>query len=54
MECVFTSLVRTEGGMLLMHCMQCFIHMTVVLYCVDVLSRGGISLSLRPGSDSAC
>ena len=41
-ECVFTSPVRTECGMLVIFCMQCCMSMSAVLYCVDVLSRGGI------------
>ena len=41
-ECAFTSRVRTECGMFVMCCMQCCMHVPTVLYCVDVLSRGGI------------
>ena len=36
-ECAFTSPVRTECGMFVMCCMS----VSAVLYCVDVLSRGG-------------
>ena len=41
-ECAFTSLARTECGMFVMCCMQCCVSVSTVLYCVDVLSRGGI------------
>ena len=34
--------VRTECGMFVMYCMQCCMFVLDVLYCVDVLSRGGI------------
>ena len=40
-ECVFTSPVRIECGIFVMYCMQCCIS---VLWCVDVLSRGGLLL----------
>ena len=38
LECAFTSPVRTERGKFVMCCMS----VSAVLYCVDVLSRGGI------------
>ena len=38
MECAFTSPVRNECGIFGMCCMS----ESAVLYCVDVLSRGGI------------
>ena len=41
-ECAFTSPVRTEYGMFLMYSMQCCISEPAILYCVDVVSRGGI------------
>ena len=41
-KCAFTSPVRTECGMFVMCCMQCCMSASSVLYCVDVLSRGGI------------
>ena len=37
-ECAFTSPVRTECGMFVMCCMS----VSAVLWCVDVLSRGGL------------
>ena len=40
-ECALTSPVRTECGMFVMYCMQCWISVSAVLMCVDVLSRGG-------------
>ena len=42
MEWAFTFSVRTECGMFAMCCMQCCMSVSAVLYCVDVLSRGGI------------
>ena len=41
-ECAFTSPVRTECGMFVMYCMQCCMSVSAVLWCVDVVSRGGI------------
>ena len=41
-ECAFMSPVRTECGMFVMCCMQCSMSVSAVLYCVDVLSGGGI------------
>ena len=41
-ECDFTYPVWTECGMFVMYCMQCCISMSAVLYCLDVLSRGGM------------
>ena len=41
-ECEFTSPVRTEGGLFVMCCIQWCMSVSAVLYCVDVLSRGGI------------
>ena len=41
-ECALTYLVMTECGMFVMYCMQCCMFVSAVLYCVDVLSRGGI------------
>ena len=41
-ECAFISPVRTERGMFVMYCMQCYMSVSAVLQCVDVLSRGGI------------
>ena len=41
-ECAFTSPVRTEYGMFVMYCMQCCMSVSTVLYCMDVVSRGGI------------
>ena len=41
-ECAFTSHVRTDCGMFVMYCMQCCMTVSAVLYCVDVLSGGGI------------
>ena len=41
-ECAFTSPVRTECGVFVMYCMQCCMSVSAVLYCVDVVSRGGI------------
>ena len=41
-ECAFTSTMRTEGGMFVMWCMQCGMFVSVVLLCVNVLSRGSI------------
>ena len=43
-ECAFTSPVRTECGMFVMYCMQCCMSVSAVLKCVDVVSRGGISM----------
>ena len=40
--CAFTSPVRTDCGVFVMYCMQCCMSVSAVLYCVDVLSRGGI------------
>ena len=37
-QCAFTCLVRTECGMFVMYCMS----VSAVLWCVDLLSRGGI------------
>ena len=45
-ECAYTSPVRTECGMFVMCCMQCFMSVSGVLQCVDVLSRGGIYICL--------
>ena len=42
MECAFTSSVRTECGMFVIYCMQCCMSLAAVLWCVDVVSRGGI------------
>ena len=42
MECAFISRVRTACGMFVMECMQCCMSVSAVLYCLDVLSRGGI------------
>ena len=39
-ECAFTSPVKTECGILLMCCMQCYMSVSTVSKCVDVLSRG--------------
>ena len=41
-ECVFTSPVRNECCMFVMYCMQCCMSVSVVSYCMDVLSRWGI------------
>ena len=41
-ECAFTSPVRTVFGMVVMCCMQWCMSVSAVLYCVNVLSRGGI------------
>ena len=41
-ECGFTSPVRTKCGMFVRCCMQCCMSLSIVLWCVDVLSRGGI------------
>ena len=41
-DCAFTSPVRTECGMFVMRCMQCFMSVSADLQCVDVPSRGGI------------
>ena len=41
-ECAFTSSVRTECGMFVIYCMICCMPVSSVLYCMDVLSRGGI------------
>ena len=42
-KCAFTSPVRTECGMFVMCCVQCLYYpSSAVLYCADVLSRGGI------------
>ena len=41
-ECEFTSPARTECGMFVMFCMQCWISVSAVLECVDVVSRGSI------------
>ena len=38
MECAFASPVRTGCGMCVMYCMHCFMYVSVVLLCVDVLS----------------
>ena len=42
LECAFTSPVRTECDIFVMYCMQCRMSMSAVLWCMDVLSRGGI------------
>ena len=42
LECAFTSPVRTECGMFVMYCMQCCRSGSAVLWCVDVVSQGGI------------
>ena len=34
--------IRTECGMFVMYCMQCCMPVSAVLFCVDVLSHGGI------------
>ena len=41
-ECEFTSPVRTEYGMFVMCCMRCYMSVSAVLECVDVLCQGGI------------
>ena len=41
-ECAFTYPVRTECDMFVMYCMQCYMSVSAVLQCVDMLSRGGI------------
>ena len=41
-ECEFTSPVGTECGMFVMYCIQCRMSVSAGLWCVDVLSRGGI------------
>ena len=41
-ECAFTFPVRTECGMFVMYCMKCCMSVSAVLWCVYVLSRGGI------------
>ena len=38
----FTSPVMTECSMLVMCCMQCFMSMSAVLQCVEMLSQGRI------------
>lgn len=42
LECAFTSPVRTESGMLVMYCMQCCMSVSIVLWCLDEVSRGGM------------
>ena len=37
-DCAFTSPVRTECGMFVIYCMQCYMSVSAVLWCVDVLS----------------
>ena len=41
MECGYTSPVRTECGRCVMCYMQSCMPVSAVLYCVNVLSRGG-------------
>ena len=41
-ECTFACPVRSECGLFVMCCMQCCMSVSTGLYCVDVLSRGGI------------
>ena len=41
-ECAFTSPMMTEFDMFMMYCMQCCMSVSAVLWCVDVLCRGGI------------
>ena len=42
MECTFTSPVSPECGMFVMYCMQSCMSVSAVLWCMDVLLRGGI------------
>ena len=44
LECAFTFPVRTECGMFVMCCMQCCMSVSIILLCVDVLSRVGIHI----------
>ena len=37
-ECAFTSPVRTECGMFVIYCMQCYMSVSAILQCIDVLS----------------
>ena len=41
-ECAFASPVRAECSMFVICCMPCCMSVSDVLYCVDVLSQGGI------------
>ena len=41
-ECAFTSPVRTECGMFVMYCTVCSVVCPCHLFCLDVVSRGGI------------